>query len=272
MYLIIFSYSISYSFPTTIRSIYPNFGLILKNLNMTRHNTSHTEKYLGGHRQGDSVYNNNNSMSMIWEEEMQDEQIIADETTITPKSKKKDFIEQNKQSSQSTSKSTFTKRPREDSPTTPTGRQSPAKLDKKKNYGVSSSTAHSTYSRSSEIALREEVKKLKRILLERDDWLREKEAELLEAEDVIDALQERVRAIEVRNRELQRENEIMRNYIEEEEKKKKSPANELNIFISSVMNEIRGEPASSERVNETEDHLQKENEFTNYSEERSRRN
>jgi hypothetical protein len=107
---------------------------------------------------------------------------------------------------------------------------------------------------------------LKRILLERDDWLREKEAELLEAEDIIDALQDRVREVEGRNRELQRENEIMRNYIEEENEKKKSPANELTIFISSMMNEIRGEPASLERVNEVEDHLQKENEFTNYTE------
>ncbi|CAB5321063.1 unnamed protein product [Rhizophagus irregularis] len=259
MYLIIFSYSFSYSFSITIRSIYLIFGLILNHLNMTRHNTSHTEKYntsMGNHRQ-----------------EMQDEQIIADETTITAKSKKKDFIERNKQTVQSTSKSTFSKRPREDSPSSQNSRQSSStKTDKKKNHGVPSSSTHSNYSRSSEIALREEVKKLKRNLLERDDWLREKEAELLDAEDIVDALQERVREVEARNRELQRENEIMRNYIEEENAKKTSPANEFNIYISSMMNEIRGEPASLERVQEVEDHLQKENEFTNYTEERNGRN
>lgn len=184
----------------------------------------------------------------------------------------KDFLERNKQSVQSTSKSTFTKRPREDSPSSQNGRQSSTKTDKKKNHGVPSSSTHSNYSRSSEIALREEVKKLKRILLERDDWLREKEAELLDAEDIIDALQDRVRSVEARNRELQRENEIMRNYIEEENAKKTSPANEFNIYISSMMNEIRGEPASLERVQEEEDHLQKENEFTNYTEDGNERN
>ncbi|RGB32979.1 hypothetical protein C1646_705548, partial [Rhizophagus diaphanus] len=193
MYLIIFSYSFSYSFSITIRSIYLIFGLILNYLNMTRHNTSHTEKYntsMGNHRQ------------------------------------EKDFIERNKQTIQSTSKSTFSKRPREDSPPSQNSRQSSStKTDKKKNHGVPSSSTHSNYSRSSEIALREEVKKLKRIILDRDDWLREKEAELLDAEDIIDALQERVREVEARNRELQRENELMRNFIEEEMAKKTSPAN-----------------------------------------------
>ncbi|CAB5382116.1 unnamed protein product [Rhizophagus irregularis] len=104
---------------------------------------------------------------------------------------------------------------------------------------------HSAHSRSHvraaspEIALREEVKKLKRILLERDDWLREKEAELLDAEDIVDALQERVREVEARNRELQRENEIMRNYIEEEQEKKKATSNEPTKIINSVMNNIQ---------------------------------
>jgi hypothetical protein len=115
------------------------------------------------------------------------------------------------------------------------------------------SHGHSAHSRSHvraaspEITLREEVKKLKRILLERDDWLREKEAELLEAEDIIDALQERVREVEARNRELQRENEIMRNHIEEENEKKKSTSNEPAQIINSVMNNIqriRGELAT----------------------------
>src|SRR5436305_929785 len=78
------------------------------------------------------------------------------------------------------------------------------------------SAHHSAHSRSHvraaspEISLREENKKLKRLLLERDDWLREKEAELLEAEDVVEAFQERVRQVEARNRELQKENELMR--------------------------------------------------------------
>lgn len=80
---------------------------------------------------------------------------------------------------------------------------------------------------------------MKRILLERDDWLREKEAELLDAEDIVDALQERVREVEARNRELQRENEIMRNYIEEEQEKKKATSNEPTKIINSVMNNIQ---------------------------------
>jgi len=111
---------------------------------------------------------------------------------------------------------------------------------------------HSAHSRSHvraaspEIALREEVKKLKRIILERDDWLREKESELLEAEDIIEALQERVREVEARNRELQGENEFMRNYIGENEKKKAAPKEPTKI-IDSVKNNIqriRGELAT----------------------------
>ncbi|GBB94179.1 hypothetical protein RclHR1_02300020 [Rhizophagus clarus] len=149
------------------------------------------------------------------------------------------------------------------------------KVDKKKNDGVSSTKSrrptspasttqsahvrshassperpqsghgHSAHSRSHvraaspEIALKEEVKKLKRILMERDELLNEKEAELLDAEDIIDALQERVHEVEARNRELQKENEIMRNYIEEENEKKKVASNEPTKIISSVMNNIQ---------------------------------
>ncbi|RIA90946.1 hypothetical protein C1645_875768, partial [Glomus cerebriforme] len=112
---------------------------------------------------------------------------------------------------------------------------------------------HSAHSRSHvraaspEITLREDVKKLKRLLMERDDWLREKEMQILEAEDIIEAFQERVREVEARNRELQKQNEFMRNYIEEEIEKKKSSSNEPTKIISSVMNNIqriRGDSAS----------------------------
>uniref|UniRef100_A0A1D1XL69 Serine/threonine-protein kinase STE20 n=1 Tax=Anthurium amnicola TaxID=1678845 RepID=A0A1D1XL69_9ARAE len=96
---------------------------------------------------------------------------------------------------------------------------------------------------SPEIALREEVKKLKRVLLERDDELREKEAELLDAEDIVESLQERVREVEARNRELQTENEFMRNYIEEEKKKSVEPTNMINSVVNNIQR-IRGEPAS----------------------------
>ncbi|CAG8480113.1 4547_t:CDS:2 [Funneliformis mosseae] len=119
------------------------------------------------------------------------------------------------------------------------------------------SAAHSAHSRSHvraaspESALRQENRKLRRQLEDHEDLLRERDSELLEYQDLVEAFQERIRQVEARNRELKLENDIMRNYIEEEKAKKESIVNEPTRMISSVVNNIqriRGESASSVSV------------------------
>ncbi|CAI2164141.1 5402_t:CDS:2 [Funneliformis geosporum] len=116
------------------------------------------------------------------------------------------------------------------------------------------SAANSAHSRShvraaspEGAALRQENRKLRRELSDHEDLLRERDSELLEYQDLVEAFQERVRQVEARNRELQQENEIMRKYIEDEKAKKESSVNEPTRIISSVVNNIqriRGETAS----------------------------
>ncbi|CAG8449273.1 12817_t:CDS:10 [Funneliformis caledonium] len=119
------------------------------------------------------------------------------------------------------------------------------------------SAAHSAHSRSHvraaspEGALRQENRKLRRQLEDHEDLLRERDSELLEYQDLVEAFQERIRQVEARNRELKLENDIMRNYIEEEKAKKESIVNEPTRIIGSLMNNIQrihGESASSVSV------------------------
>uniref|UniRef100_A0A1D1XP68 Serine/threonine-protein kinase STE20 n=1 Tax=Anthurium amnicola TaxID=1678845 RepID=A0A1D1XP68_9ARAE len=65
-------------------------------------------------------------------------------------------------------------------------------------------------------------KQLKKLLDERDELLREKENELEEYADVVDALRERICQVEARNRELSTQNELLKSMIEEAELRKQT--------------------------------------------------
>jgi hypothetical protein len=65
-------------------------------------------------------------------------------------------------------------------------------------------------------------KQLKKLLDERDELLREKENELEEYADVVDALRERICQVEARNRELSAQNELLKSMVEEAELRKQT--------------------------------------------------